>query len=590
MQTTIFHSTSELLIGVLNSVKSGSTQLPDFQRGWVWDDERIRRLLVSILQSYPIGAAMILETGNPNVSFKPRTVEGVELNAPVTPSRLILDGQQRLTSLFQALYMDKPVTTHDERNNVVRRWYYLDIKNCVDPYADKDDAVLSVPEDKIVRGQGNQVIADYSTLEKECDAGVLPVNLVFNATALLAWQTEYFRKPETVAERSVVWVQFIGGVQPAFTTYQIPVITLLNTTPKEAVCQVFENVNTGGVTLTVFELLTATFASDNFSLRDDWHIRYEGGNSLTGGGFLSGFKNDSILVGLSNTDFLQALTLLVTFDRKQQNPALAVSCKRREILKLSLSDYMTWADKVTLGFIEAAKFVIEQKVFAFRDLPYATQLIPLAAIFVELGHKAHNHTLRQNLASWLWSGIFGELYGGAVETRFAKDLPQVIEWANGGPEPDTVKEAYFDSNRLDTLRTRNSAAYKGVHILMMREGCRDFLSGVPIDIQIYYSDNIDIHHIFPVAYCKSKGISPDQFNSIVNKTPLSSRTNRVIGGSAPSDYLNQISTEHNLTVADLDGLLQSHLVDVPSVRSDDFLSFYDRRKAELFARIQGAMN
>ena len=83
-------------------------------------------------------------------------------------------------------------------------------------------------------------------------------------------------------------------------------------------CQVFENVNTGGVTLTVFELLTATFASDNFSLRDDWHIRYEGGNSLTGGGFLS-----------------------------------------------------------------------------------ATQLIPLAAIFVELGHKAHNHTLRQNLAPFL---------------------------------------------------------------------------------------------------------------------------------------------------------------------------------------------
>lgn len=183
---------------------------------------------------------------------------------------------------------------------------------------------------------------------------------------------------------------------------------------------------------------------------------------------------------------------------------------------------------MTFGFIEAAKFVMEQKVFAFRDLPYATQLIPLAAIFVELGHKAHNHTLRQNLASWFWSGIFGELYGGAAETRFAKDLPQVIEWANGGPEPDTVKEAYFDSNRLDTLRTRNSAAYKGVHILMMREGCKDFLSGVPIDIQTYYSDNVDIHHhIFPVAYCKSKGISPDQFNSIQLLTRLRCPAGRI---------------------------------------------------------------
>ena len=62
---TIFHSTSEMLKSVLDSVKKGRTQLPDFQRGWVWDDERIRRLLVSILKSYPIGSVMLLETGNP---------------------------------------------------------------------------------------------------------------------------------------------------------------------------------------------------------------------------------------------------------------------------------------------------------------------------------------------------------------------------------------------------------------------------------------------------------------------------------------------------------------------------------------------
>ena len=101
---TIFHSTSEMLKSVLDSVKKGRTQLPDFQRGWVWDDERIRRLLVSILKSYPIGSVMLLETGNPNVRFKPRLVEGVELEYATLPQRLILDGQQRITSLYQALY------------------------------------------------------------------------------------------------------------------------------------------------------------------------------------------------------------------------------------------------------------------------------------------------------------------------------------------------------------------------------------------------------------------------------------------------------------------------------------------------------
>lgn len=95
---TIFHSTSGLLTTLLDSIKTGSIQLPDFQRGWIWDDERIQRLLVSILQSYPIGAIMLLRTGNPEISFKSRPLEGVQLNNIPCPDQLILDGQQRLTS------------------------------------------------------------------------------------------------------------------------------------------------------------------------------------------------------------------------------------------------------------------------------------------------------------------------------------------------------------------------------------------------------------------------------------------------------------------------------------------------------------
>lgn len=79
--------------------------MPDFQRSWVWDDERIRKLLVSILQSYPIGAIMLLQSGNPNVNFKPRLIEGVDLDGAVSVGydHLILDGQQRLTALYQSL-------------------------------------------------------------------------------------------------------------------------------------------------------------------------------------------------------------------------------------------------------------------------------------------------------------------------------------------------------------------------------------------------------------------------------------------------------------------------------------------------------
>lgn len=109
--------------------------MPDFQRSWAWDDERIRRLLVSILQSYPIGAIMLLQLGNPNVKFMPRLVEGVDPDGSDTVhiDHLILDGQQRLTSLYQALSTGRPVVTRDGRGRKVSCWYCLDIEKCVDP-------------------------------------------------------------------------------------------------------------------------------------------------------------------------------------------------------------------------------------------------------------------------------------------------------------------------------------------------------------------------------------------------------------------------------------------------------------------------
>lgn len=586
---TIFHSTSELLKGLLDSVKDGRTQLPDFQRGWVWDDERIRKLLVSVLKSYPIGSVMLLETGNPNVKFKPRLVEGVELNHQVEPQRFILDGQQRITSLYQALYVDEAVKTRDSRGKEVKRWYYLDLNIATDPEADKDEAIVSVPEDKKIKGKGNVVIADYSTMEKECEAGMLPVHYLFQSDKLLEWQNQYLNIETPSQEHSLRWhrwSRFMSEALSAFNNYQLPVITLLNTTPKEAVCQVFENVNTGGMTLTVFELLTASFAADNYSLRDDWRLRYEG-SSNDGGP--QGFRHNYVLSMLDNTDFLQTIVLLVTYNRKKINPRAAVSCKRRDILNLDVEEYKQWNDKVTKGFYEAAKFLMEQNVFSKRDIPYPSQLIPLAAILVELGPKAHNQMVRQKIAQWYWCGVFGELYGAATETRFAKDLPQVINWLNGGDEPDTVSEAAFDPDRLLTMRTRNSAAYKGVHVLLMREGCRDFMSGVPIDLQTYYSESIDIHHIFPRAYCRKNNIPKDLCNSIINKTPLSSKTNRAIGGNAPTVYLEFLETEEQIAPEILDEVLKTHLIDVDALRSNDFHTFFEKRKQALYYKALKAM-
>jgi len=123
---TTFSSDKEALVDLLLSIHRGKTQLPDFQRGWVWDDDHIRSLLASVSLSFPIGAVMMLETGGKSIRFKPRQVEGVPTQK-VEPERLILDGQQRLTSLYLALYSGQVVNTEDQRKNPIKRWYYLNI-------------------------------------------------------------------------------------------------------------------------------------------------------------------------------------------------------------------------------------------------------------------------------------------------------------------------------------------------------------------------------------------------------------------------------------------------------------------------------
>jgi len=119
-EKTTFTSDKEPLFDVLKEIADGRIQLPEFQRSFIWDDEHIRSLLASISLSYPMGAVMMLENGNPDVRFKPRPIEGVELAEEVEPERYILDGQQRLTALFQSLFQNNPVKTEDDRKKAIK--------------------------------------------------------------------------------------------------------------------------------------------------------------------------------------------------------------------------------------------------------------------------------------------------------------------------------------------------------------------------------------------------------------------------------------------------------------------------------------
>lgn len=543
---------SELMI----SINKGAIQLPDFQRGWVWEDGRIKALIASITNNYPVGAAMFLEYGNDNIRFKYRVIEGVTAT-DVIPTELILDGQQRLTSIYSSLYSRNAVHTRTDKGKKIFRYYYIDIKKACDPNCDRVDAIFSVPETRIITSNfGRDIELDLSDRTKEFENKMFPLNLILDFPEEQNWQNEYYAFYNYNQEIIKEFTEFNKKIIMQTLQYKIPVISLGKDTPKEAVCQVFENVNTGGVSLTVFELVTAIFAMDDFELRKDWEERK------------AKYFDGDLLSCITATDFLTACTLLSTYKKGG-----TVSCKKKDVLNLSLKDYNNFADALSEGFVEAEKILQEERVFSNKDLPYSTQLIPLAALCTLLsnGNRIKVTNIKNKIRQWYWCGVFGELYGGANETRYVNDIVGVMNWIeNNGNIPKTIQESYFNPTRLLTLQSRQSAAYKGIMALILKNHCKDFISGREMDFTVYKSENIDIHHIFPKSYCEKNNLPKEKWNSVVNKTPISYSTNREIGGVAPSEYLKKIEEKGQVDYNSLNDYLQTHLIDVSAARSNDF--------------------
>jgi hypothetical protein len=262
------------------------------------------------------------------------------------------------------------------------------------------------------------------------------------------------------------------------------------------------------------------------------------------------------------------------------------------MLSLQLVDYQRWANEVEAGFKLAARFLRKECFFAPRDLPYRTQLVPLAAVLSNLKERWLEPKIYDKLSQWFWCGVLGELYGGAVETRVANDLEELLIWFEDDQAvPRTVYEANFQPNRLNTLRSRNSAAYKGLNILVLREGARDFYWKERVQ-QLDLDDvNLDIHHIFPQEWCRQAGIARAIFDSIINKTPISYKANRMIGKKAPSDYLATIQSHKQVGITELemDEIIRTHGIDPQHMRSDDFSAFMSARAAALLKLAAEAM-
>jgi len=565
----MFKSDNELLSSLLDKVENHDIQLPDFQRGWVWEDNRIKALLASLTLKYPVGAIMLLESGG-DFHFKCKNIEGSG-DEYKNPESMILDGQQRMTSTFQAMRSKNAVSTWSDQKKAIKRFYYLDIEKALNTTTDRIDAIISVDENKQIRGNiGRDVLLDLSTEELEFKNKMIPFNRMTQANEINEWRNKYQDyynfEPNIIKEYQQIDTNII---QPIL-NYRIPIIKVLKEAPKEAVCQVFENVNQGGVPLTVFELLTATFAADNFDLKEHWNKVKEI------------FEQYETLKKFDNTSFLIAMTLLIAMRKNS-----TVSCKRKDVLNLDYKDYEKNEEDLVNGFKKAYKLLVEMNIYSVYDIPYSTQLIPLAVICTLLDKEFENSSIKEKIKQWFWCGVFGELYGGANETRYALDVKQVYDWIKGKEElPKTINDCNFNTMRLLGLQTKNSAAYKGIMALILNNRSCDWINGMEMGVQTYLDERSDIHHIFPQDYCIKMNYDKKKWNSIINKTPLFFSTNRYIGGTSPSDYMNKIIRNKNISKEQLKSHISSHMINADLLENNKFEEFIIDRAIKILDGIE----
>ncbi|MFE5629659.1 DUF262 domain-containing protein [Streptomyces sp. NPDC056543] len=562
-------SISELMA----DIRRGRLAIPDFQRSFVWDPSDTQKLLVSIIARYPAGTLLFWEQKTPQI--RRRGFEGFD-NAPLRDNAaLVLDGQQRMTSIFRAL------------SGVGPQKFYVDLNALQGLHFDHDGPLdASRLDDVIVYREINARSVSKrppTSPAEEIKMGLFPLALI-ESDRIEEWldemegATDLF---EDWREQRKKLRELIRNYLRPIGNYRFPVVELPESTPLDAVCRIFETLNRTGIKLTVFELLAARFWPAGVDLRDMWETARE--------------KHP--ILGIFDVDaysLLQAVSLLATarnaspFGRTRRT----ASAQRSDVLELKPDELKLHWDRVAQGAARALTFLRDEcGVLAPKWLPYSMMIVPLAAVWNDVEEKrgAENGAALLKIRRFFWCSVFSRNYDQGGNSQAGRDFTDLTAWLSGEETtPEAVRDFSFSDGVLDTARINLQALYKGVMALTLSAGARDFHTGSILTPEKILQENVDAHHVFPKKHLEA---SPTSANSelILNRALIDKRTNQSIGSRAPSTYIATMSDA--MGEEEVSGILQSHLLPTGEnspLATDDYDQFLSERKALILAEIRRA--
>jgi len=511
--------TTKKLLELVRKAHKGEVMLPDFQRNFIWARNDIEELICSLLEKMFIGTFLIQRVNPNNVPFKVIPIEGVNNindNFNPKPEILILDGQQRITSLFYTIYSpDIPL-----KNTTNPYAFFLDLQELCDDNI--EDAVFSWSKDwreykSLLDGNGKYSLSE---LKKE---KILP--LTFLAHESEFWEKWYaeFRELFNRAE-----AKKIEGYIKNIIDYQIHVLSIPLTEKPEDIALLFERINRTGIKLSIFDLLTARLYKF-INLRTEWE---------------KAFNSKYRIKQLASNDIKNTKIPYYII----QGLALSkdMSIKARDIIKID-SDTVNgeaWEKSVDIlenRILSRLFDISEYGIASYRWLSYPSMISILLGLFIKMENGEIKIDI-DKINKWYWSVIFTERYSGSTETKQTKDFKDMVKWLNDSSKiPEVVSDiiSRLDTQKIDTSYP-GSSIYKGVFNLLFRKRAWDFYEKDTIK---FSSADLEDHHIFPRKFLEEKKADVEK-DIVLNRTLILSSTNKKISRKAPATYIKEMIKIH----------------------------------------------
>ena len=583
---------------LIDEIKKGRFVIPDFQREFDWHPADVRDLIKSIFMDYYIGTLLLWEGNKDNyekLACAPLyAFEGESDNAEY----IVLDGQQRLSAMHYAFF--QPDINFRNRKNPI--FYFLRVKELLSE--NYEDAFFYYSKTRYYTELVENV-------EKQYFEHIFPLGVMKGGSWDIddwikgyrdLWQkkveeTEDDSEKEIFTENANQAIELKAFFSDLLDNYQVSYISLSRDLKLNKVCDIFTHINSKGKPLDTFDLLNSITRKEDIFLKDMYR---KVSKEIDDNTYPSFEIKTHILMVMSimkqNYCSPKYLYYLVPNEVKK------VKNEHGKVNEIVLID----SKEEFISIWNAAVIAIKKGLQSLKNprdfgaitskfLPYPSIIPCLSAIkyYVDNSNLKNKFDIHSKIRKWYWASIFLNRYSSAVESTSAKDYVELKRWFNDDDEElDCYTEFVASIKDIDLKRENKngSAIYKAIFNLFVLNGAKDWET-----FELPEYEELDDHHIVPKSWGKENGLSKD-INSVLNKTPLSSYTNRrIIKNQLPNVYLKRIFENNN--EEQIYKLLATHLISKRAVEillrnpytSDDYEEFIKERRKTILEKIESTL-